>query len=121
MPQYLVSVHHSNEARERPLAQMEPIWAAVGALNEQAMADGIFVFAGGLHDPSATTTIDPRSGTPVISDGPYVETKEYMGGFWVIEVADLDAALEWSQRAAVACQDVLEVRPFMEGPPDGAA
>ncbi len=116
MPQYLVAVHNSPESRRRPLEVMEPIWAAVGEINEQAMADGIFVFAGGLHEPSATTTVDPRSGTPVISDGPYLETKEYMGGFWIIEVPDLDAALAWSQRAALACQEPLEVRPFMEGP-----
>jgi len=120
MPQYLVAVYNQPDSRLRPPEQMAPIIAAVGALNQQAVEDGIFVFAGGLHEQAITTTIDPRSGTPVISDGPYVETKEYIGGFWIIEVPDLDAALDWSKRAALACQEVLEVRPFMDAPPEGA-
>lgn len=120
MPQYLVAVYNGPDARRRTPAEMEPIIAAVGAINTEAQSDGTFVFAGGLHDQTATTTIDPRSGTPVLSDGPYIETKEYLGGFWIIDVPDLDAALAWSQRAAVACQEVLEVRPFMDGPPQDA-
>ena len=117
MPQYLIGVHHGSEARERPPEVWNPIHAAVTALNEEVMADGSFVFAGGLADPSATTTIDSRSGTPVITDGPYIETKEFMGGFWVMEFPDLDAALAFGQRAAGACQDVIEVRPFLDAPP----
>jgi hypothetical protein len=117
MPQYLVAVHNNETSRTRPLEEMQPIWAAVGAFNEQAMADGSFVFAGGLEEPSAATTVDPRSGTPVLSDGPYLETKEYVGGLWIIEVADHAAALDWARRASEACQEVLEVRPFMEAPP----
>ncbi len=117
MPQYLVAVYNNPESRSRPLEVMEPIWAAVDQVNQQAMADGIFVFAGGLHEQSASTSIDARSGTPVISDGPYVATKEYIGGFWIIEVPDLDAALAWAKLAAAACEEPLEVRPFMEAPP----
>ena len=117
MPQYLVAVYDQPESRSRSAEEMAPIIAEVGAVNERAMADGIFVFAGGLHDPSATTTVDPRGGKPQVSDGPYLETKEYLGGFWVIQVADLDAALEWSREAAMACRQPVEVRPFMEEPP----
>ena len=120
MSQYLIAVHNGPEARSRPAEEMSAIIAAVGEVNQKAMDAGIFVFAGGLHDQSATTTIDPRSGKAEISDGPYLESKEYLGGFWIIDVADLDAALEFSREAALACRDVLEVRPFMEEPPRGA-
>jgi len=99
---------------------MGPIVAAVGAVNTKAMESGIFVFAGGLHEQSASTTVDARSGKVEFTDGPYLETKEYLGGFWVIDVPDLDAALEWASEAAVACQAPLEVRPFMEQPPEGS-
>lgn len=74
----------------------------------------------GLHDQSASTTVDARGGRPQLTDGPYLETKEYLGGFWVIQAADLDAALAWAGEAAIACRQPLEVRPFMEGPPQGS-
>ncbi len=119
MSQYLIAVHNGPETRSRPAAEMSEIIAAVDVVNAKAMETGIFVFAGGLHDQSASTTVDPRSGRPEISDGPYLESKEYMGGFWVIDVADLDAALAFAREASVACREVLEVRPFMEGPPEG--
>jgi hypothetical protein len=117
MPQYLVSVYDQPDSRSRSAEEMAPIVADVGAVNEKAVADGIFVFAGGLHDRTAATVIDARGGTPQVTDGPYLETKEYLGGFWVIEVPDLDAALEFSRAAAVACRQPVEVRPFMEEPP----
>lgn len=120
MPQYLIAVYDQPETRSRPAEQMAEIVADVGAVNQKAMDAGIFVFAGGLHDQSATTTVDARAGKAELSDGPYIETKEYLGGFWVIEVADLDAALEFAREAAIACRQPLEVRPFMEQPPEGA-
>jgi hypothetical protein len=120
MPQYLVAVYDQPETRSRPAEEMGSIVAAVGEVNERAMESGIFVFAGGLHDHGATTTVDPRGGKPQITDGPYLETKEYLGGFWVIEVADLDAALAWASEAAAACRQPVEVRPFMDGPPEGS-
>jgi hypothetical protein len=119
MPQYLVAVYDQPETRSRPAEDMGEIVAAVGAVNQKAMESGIFVFAGGLHEPSAATTVDARGGTPELTDGPYLETKEFLGGFWVIEVPDLDAALEWAREAALACRQPLEVRPFMEQPPQG--
>lgn len=120
MPQYLIAVYDQPETRSRPAEEMAEIVAAVGAVNQRAMDAGIFVFAGGLHDQGMTTTVDARGGKPELSDGPYLETKEYLGGFWVIDVADLDAALEWAREAAAACRQPLEVRPFMEEPPQGA-
>jgi hypothetical protein len=120
MSQYLIAVYDQPDTRTRPAEEMTEIVAAVNVLNEQAMADGIWVFAGGLHDQAATTTVDARRGRPEITDGPYLETKEYIGGFWVIDVADLDAALAFAREASVACRQPLEVRPFMEEPPPGA-
>ena len=118
MPQYLIAVYNSPESRTRTAEEMAPMIAAVDVVNAKAVEDGIFVFAGGLHDQTASTTVDPRSGAPVLSDGPYVETKEYMGGVWIMELADLDAALAWAKTASIACGEVLEVRPFMEAPPE---
>jgi len=120
MPQYLVAVYDQPESRSRPAAEMAEIVADVEIVNNKAMEDGIFVFAGGLHDQSATTTVDPRGGKVQVTDGPYLETKEYLGGFWVIEAPDLDAALAWAGDAAVACRQPLEVRPFMDMPPEGS-
>ena len=120
MSQYLIAVQNGPDTRNRPAGEMTEIVEAVGAVNEKAMAAGIFVFAGGLHDQSATTTVDPRSGKPELIDGPYLESKEYIGGFWLIDVPDLDAALAFARDAAVACEEPLEVRPFMEEPPTGS-
>ena len=120
MSQYLIAVLNGPDTRSRPEPEMTEIIGAVSAVNQKAMDAGIFVFAGGLHDQNATTTVDPRSGRAEVMDGPYLESKEYIGGFWVIDVADLDAALEFSREAALACREVLEVRPFMQEPPQGA-
>lgn len=120
MSQYLIAVYDQPETRNRPRDEMEEIFAAVNVVNQKAMDTGIFVFAGGLHPQSATTTVDGRSGKPEVTDGPYLESKEYLGGFWVIEVPDLDAALAFAREASVACQQPLEVRPFMEEPPQAA-
>jgi len=120
MSQYLIAVYDQPDTRTRPREEMTEIFRAVGEVNQRAMDAGIFVFAGGLHDQSATTTVDARSGKPEITDGPYLESKEYLGGFWIVDVPDLDAALQWAREAAVACRQPLEVRPFMEEPPQGA-
>jgi hypothetical protein len=120
MPQYLVAVYDQPDTRSRPAEEMADVITAVGVVNQKAMDAGIFVFAGGLHDQSATTTVDRRSGKPEFTDGPYLETKEYLGGFWVIDVPDLDAALSWASEAAAACQQPVEVRPFMEEPPQSS-
>ncbi len=120
MPQYLLSVYDQPDTRSRPAAEMSEAIATVGAFNQKAIDAGIFVFAGGLHDQTASTTIDARSGKAEVTDGPYLETKEYLGGFWVFDVPDLDAALQWAREAAVACGQPLELRPFMDAPPEGS-
>lgn len=113
MPQYLISVWHDDTYRvdfSSPDAQRRV--AQVGAFNEELQQAGAWVFAAGLH-PATSATVVRRSGGEVsMTDGPYAETKEQMGGFWVIEVADLDAALEWAGKAAAASEGPVEVRPI---------
>jgi hypothetical protein len=113
MAQYLLSVWHdedyvvdfSGDDAQRLVAQ-------VGAFNEQLMEAGSWVFAGGLHPASSATVVRATGGEVSMTDGPYAESKEQMGGFWVIEAADLDAALDWARRAAAACEGPVELRPL---------
>ncbi|MGC4175865.1 YciI family protein [Demequina sp.] len=108
MTQYLLSVHHDYDAPFRP--DMEQIFADVDAFN-QTIAD-VQVFGGGLEAPHTATTVANHDGQIVVTDGPFAETKEALGGFWVIDVPDLDAALEIAGRATTACRAPIEVRPF---------
>ena len=112
MPQYLISVWHDDTYEvdfSAPAAQR--VAAQVGAFNEELQQAGAWVFAAGLH-PASSATVVRSSGEGVsMTDGPYAETKEQMGGFWMIEAPDLDAALDWAGRAATACEGPVEVRP----------
>ncbi|MDT7536443.1 MAG: hypothetical protein QOI82_28 [Actinomycetota bacterium] len=87
--------------------------AALRPLLAEMKAAGVFIFTGGLDDEAPVFSVDASSGTPVFTDGPYVETKEYLGGFAVVDVADEAAARHWAGRIAVACGWPQEVRPFM--------
>jgi hypothetical protein len=111
MAQYLISV--LTDTGE--LASAEEM-AAIDVFNEQLEANGHWVFAGGLAAPSTATVIDGRHGEPVFTDGPYVETKEYAAGFWIIEAPDLDVALQLAAQASKSCNRRVEVRPFLEPP-----
>src|SRR5262245_18447993 len=106
--QYLVSVidDTTDSATE---AEMD----AVDAFNERLRADGHWVFAAGLGAPSTATVIDNRGGEAIVTDGPFVETKEYLAGFWVIEAPDLDVALELATEGSKRCNRKVEVRPFL--------
>ena len=106
--QYLVSVIDDTAGRATP-SEM----AAIDAFNDRLVADGHWVFAGGLGSPSTATVIDGRDGEAVFTDGPFVESKEYLAGFWVIEAADLDVALKLAAEGSKACNRKLEVRPFL--------
>jgi hypothetical protein len=86
---------------------------AINAYNDRIQAEGHWVFAGGLASPSTATVIDNRSGEAVFTDGPFVETKEYVAGFWIIEAPDLDAALELAAEGSKHCNRRVEVRPFL--------
>ncbi len=87
--------------------------AAVTAFNKGLKADGHWVFAGGLGFPDTATVIDNRNGEPVLTDGPFVESKEYLAGFWIIEAPDLDVALKLATEGSKACNRKVEVRPFL--------
>lgn len=114
MTQYLLSVHHS-ETDEMPAPEvMEQMFAAVEAFNTELTESGAWVFAGGLQPIDQATTVDATGDTPTMTDGPYAESKEYLGGFWVIRADDLDAALDWAKKGSAACQGRVEVRPFQD-------
>jgi hypothetical protein len=87
--------------------------AAIDVFNEGLQAEGHWVFAGGLAGPGAATVIDNRGGEAVITDGPFLESKEYIVGFWVMEAADLDVALKLAAQGSKACNRKVEVRPFL--------
>jgi hypothetical protein len=86
---------------------------AIDAFNERVRAEGHWVFAGGLAAPETATVIDNRGGAALFTDGPFVESKEFLAGFWVFEAADLDAALKLATEGSKACNRRVEVRPFL--------
>ncbi|GAB4008630.1 YciI family protein [Nocardioides ultimimeridianus] len=116
MTHYLMSVHGPAERSEYgdygSKEAMEQAFADTGAFNEQLKADGYWVFAGGLEQATTATVVDGTGDTPVITDGPYLESKEYIGGFWVIDAPDLDVALKLAAAGSKACRGKVEVRPF---------
>ena len=105
--QYLLSVIHDQGGLTTPEEH-----AAIDGFNDRLQADGHWVFAGGLASPSSATVIDNRGGEPMLTDGPFLESKEYLGGFWIIEAPDLDVALKLAADASQACRGKVEVRPF---------
>lgn len=112
MPKYLISVwHDANYEADFSTPDAQRRVAQVGAFNEELQKAGAWVFAAGLHPASSATVVRSSAGQVSMTDGPYAETKEQMGGFWVIEASDLDAALEWAGRAAAASGGPVEVRP----------
>ena len=116
MTQYLLSVHSGPEDYARPLEEIQPYFETVDAYNTKAREAGVWVFAGGLQPGDLATVVDATGDEPIVTDGPYLETKEWIGGFWVFELPDLDAALAWATEASVACGGKVEVRPFQEEP-----
>ena len=113
MTQYMFSVIHGE--LDYGDGEMQQIVAAVDAFNEKYK--DITVFAGGLEAPETATTVDGTGDSVVVTDGPFLETKEHLGGFWILEISDLDAALKLAGEASKACALPLEVRPFQAEPP----
>jgi hypothetical protein len=109
MAQYLISVL----TQTTTTATAEEM-AAIDVFNEQLQADGNWVFAGGLAAPSTATVIDSRDGEAVLTDGPFVETKEYVAGFWIIEARDLDVALRLATQGSKHCNRRVELRPLLD-------
>jgi hypothetical protein len=115
MRQYLLSVYHPDVADgSPPPADIDQIMADVDAVNHELRAAGAWVFAGGLHPSNSATVLRLTGGEVMVSDGPFLEGKEHIGGIWVIQAPDLDAALDWGRKAARACRIPVEVRPFQE-------
>ena len=113
MAQYLLSVWHDDDYDlDFSTEEAQRIGAKVSAFNEELMGSGSFVFAAGLQPASSATVLRATADDVSMTDGPYAESKEQMGGFWIVDVADMDAALEWGRKGAAACEGPVEVRPF---------
>jgi hypothetical protein len=112
--QYLLSVHSVEGSPPPPPEAMQKVYADVAAFNADLQSAGAWVFAGGLHPPSTATVVRVQDGDTLITDGPFAEGKEHIGGFWVIKAGDLDAAIAWAAKATRACAAPVEVRPFQE-------
>ena len=106
--QYLVSVIFDQVGLATPDEQ-----AAIDVFNDRLQAEGRWVFAGGLAAPSSATVIDNRGEEPMFTDGPFLESKEYLVGFWIMDAPDLDVALELAAEGSKACNRKIEVRPFL--------
>jgi hypothetical protein len=115
MTQYLVAIYHPDDYD--PSVETEAMTNEIHALNREMMAAGARKFACGLSPASSAKSLRAEpNGKVLVTDGPYVETKEHIGGFWVLEAADLDEALAWGRKAAVACRAPVEVRPIFLKP-----
>ena len=112
MTLYLMAVHHSPDAPPPPPAEMQKAFEQVDVFNAEVKAAGAWVFGGGLHPPDIATVVRVADGETITTDGPFAETKEQLGGFWIITAPDLDAALEWAAKGSAACMGPVEVRPF---------
>ena len=112
MAHYQMSVCYPAGVDEPGPDELARIMAAVQALNDDLKAAGAWVFGAGLHDPSTATVVVSRDGDTTMTDGPFIESKEQIGGFTIVEVADLDAALAWAARFSTATGTPIEVRPF---------
>jgi hypothetical protein len=111
MTQYLVAIHRPDDYD--PSVETEAMSRDIDALNDEMVAAGVRIFVGGLSAASSARSLRAQpDGKVLITDGPYLETKEHVGGFWVLKAADLDEALAWGRKAAVACRAPVEVRPI---------
>jgi hypothetical protein len=111
MPQYLVAIYLPDDFD--PSSVDKAMERDIDVLNEEMAAKGVRLLAGGLHPASRAKSLQAQpDGKVLITDGPYLETKEHVGGFWILEAADIDEALEWGRKGVVACRAPVEVRPF---------
>ena len=117
MRQYLLSVYQPDGPAPPPEV-LETVTRDLDALNAELKAAGAWVFAGGLHPPGTATVLRVRDGEVLITDGPFAEGKEHVGGCLIIKAPDLDSALEWGRKATLATTLPIEVRPFQGEAPD---
>ena len=116
MTQYLLSVHGTHGEPMPEPDVMQKMFEDVNTVNQELRDQGAWVFACGLTEPSDATVVRIEGGRAVTTDGPFVETKEQLGGFWVIKAENLDEALAWAEKATAACQAPVEVRPIQDEP-----
>jgi len=116
MTQYLLAVHMVEGDPPASDEEMQRAYAQVGAFNVELQASGAWVFAGGLHPPDTATVVRSQDGQVLSTDGPFGETEEHLGGFWIITAPDLDAALAWAAKGSAASGGPVEVRPFQDVP-----
>lgn len=115
MAKYMLSVVVNVDDEMPSEDDIQEMFATVGRFNDSLQAAGKWVFAGGLEPIAASTVVDASGDKPTVTDGPFSEAKEYLGGFWIIEVDDLDEALDWAKKGSAACAGPVEVRPFNPG------
>jgi hypothetical protein len=114
MSQYLLSVYQPDGPAPAAV-DLDRIMADVDALDAEMRSAGVWVFSGGLHAPSTATVLQPKGDEVLMTDGPYAEAREHLGGFTIIDAPHLDAALDWGRRLARATTLTIEVRPFADG------
>jgi hypothetical protein len=116
MAQYLLSVHSVEGEVGDPMTdeEIQQSWKQIQVLNEEIKSAGAWVFGGALHEPDTATVVRMSGGEVLTSDGPFAESKEHLGGFYIIEAEDLDAALSWASKTAAVVRKPIEVRPFRE-------
>jgi hypothetical protein len=114
MAQYLLSLHTTEGGGGESMtdAERQQSWKEIQALNEELKSRGAWVFGGALHEPDTATVVRVAGGDVLTTDGPFAESKDHLGGFYIIEAADLDAALGWASKTAAAVRKPIEVRPF---------
>jgi len=112
MKQYMLAVHSVEGAPTRSDEDTQIAYARVDKINNELQSAGAWVFGGGLLPPDSATVVRVVNGATTMTDGPFAETKEQLGGFWVVQCEDLDQALAWAEKCAEACMEPVEVRPF---------
>ena len=116
MPQFLVAIHHPDNYN--PSLEDASMMRDIHLLNQEMQAAGVRVFAGGLQSPTKAKSLRAQPNAAVlITDGPYLEAKEHIGGLWILEVADQDEALAWARKATLACRAPVEIRQCFQKPP----
>ncbi len=114
MKKYLLSIYQPGDGSPPPPEVLGPVMKRIYALHDEMKDAGTLVFTGGLHAPSTATVLHEKNGEMLITDGPYIEGKEHLGGFTIIQAPDLDSALEWGRKLAAAVTLPVEVRPLHE-------
>jgi hypothetical protein len=114
MTRYMLSVHSCDGEVRQPMSaeEMQCAWEQIGALETEMKSAGAWVFSGRLHDPQTATVVRVANGGVLTTDGPFVEAKEHLGGFYIINADDLDGALDWATRVTHCIGEPIEVRPF---------